>query len=416
MNPMTRAIIPLAVLLALATAVRAVEEPPAMAAVWRHRPGNSQPHEITLHLNGRINDPAGQDCWTLTGRTLELRWPNSKAPGGFWVDTCTVSDDGETYSGVNQQDMPIVGWKVNHPAEATLSADDARAQMKQRPADPATVRYIREQIEVLAGTVRPAAPPPAAKTRAPIGGGANVARPAPAANAPQNASRPKPPIYAAPLRLRRQAAENLAAMGPAASDAVFKLGEVAHNDRDPLLRRKAMEALGELGVSAGIYAIGEALLQARDPELAKAAANALVNLLPAAAHRLTLIDAIFLLQVHDLGNRRVALAIESAWAVKGLNREGVANEVNKRLLAKQRDKDYFANEDAKRRARGLPTADEMLAGARERRANMFRGPAEPSSSGGSNASGGSRGPSDADIERERQRKWQEDRDRMRRTE
>src|SRR5205807_4448598 len=71
--------------------------------------------------------------WTLTGNTLVLRWASPQAPGGFWIDTCTVSDDGQTYSGVNQRNLPIAGWKVNPPVAAKeLSAEDAAELIRAR--------------------------------------------------------------------------------------------------------------------------------------------------------------------------------------------------------------------------------------------------------------------------------------------
>ena len=416
-NPLTliRAIVSLTVLLASPQA-RAGDEAPPGGAVWRHRPGNSQPGELRFYPNGKINNPAGRDTWTFTGRTLEMRWANPQAPGGFWIDTCTLADDAETYTGTNQQNMPIVGWRVNRPAEATLSPDDPRAQMKQRPRDPATLLYVRQQIDVLAQTVRPPPPSPAAKRRMPIGGGANPVRVEPAPNITKNASPPKPAVYAATPEQRRQAAANLTAMGPAAVDAYHKLVEVAADPRYPPLQLKSIEALGELGISAGIYPIGRTILLTNNPELARAAADALINLLPTACHRLTLDDAIFLLHVHGVDNPRIALAIEAAWAAKGYTAQSVAAEVEKRRLQAQRDKDYFAAEDARLRALGIPTLteEEMLARSRERRANMFRGPPQPSPFGGGEVTGSGR--SQEEIERERQRKWQEDRDRMRRTE
>ena len=82
-----------------------------VATVWLHKPGNGEPGVMTLLPNGKINDPNGQASWTLTGRTLVLRWPEPRLTGGFWIDTCTLSDDGKTYLGANQKNMPIVGWK-----------------------------------------------------------------------------------------------------------------------------------------------------------------------------------------------------------------------------------------------------------------------------------------------------------------
>ena len=47
-----------------------------------------------------------------SGGTLVLTWPNPRAPGGAYVDTCKVSADGRTYNGSNQQRAPIAGWHV----------------------------------------------------------------------------------------------------------------------------------------------------------------------------------------------------------------------------------------------------------------------------------------------------------------
>ncbi len=299
-----------------------------VAGTWRHRPGNSASSENTLYPSGKINDPNGPNTWTIRGKTLVLFWASPQAPGGFWIDTCTVSDDGETYSGANQHNVPIVGWKVTRPVSAANRAGANHAEMKQRPNDPLTVRYVEQQIGVLVGT--------------------------------------------GPLDGRRQAAENLAALGPAASGTILRLSEVALSDPDTSLRRKAIEALGELGLPQGIIAAGLAFLQTQDPEIGKAAANALVNLLPALGKHLTMEEAFFLLQVHDSGNKRVALAVESVMDIKGL--VTAAKEIEKRRLQKERDAAYWAKEDAKRRLAGKPTREELLLGARARRDEMFRGP------------------------------------------
>jgi uncharacterized caspase-like protein len=83
-----------------------------IVGVWRHKPGNSRPGEMTLHANGKINNPRGNDTWTFDGTTLVLRWANKQAPGGFWIDTCNVSPNGKTYRGANQKGLVITGEKV----------------------------------------------------------------------------------------------------------------------------------------------------------------------------------------------------------------------------------------------------------------------------------------------------------------
>ncbi|HEV8070461.1 MAG TPA: hypothetical protein VGP76_22290 [Planctomycetaceae bacterium] len=83
--------------------------------VWAHSPGAFfvMIREITLLPNGKIDDPAGGNSWTLNGKTLVLRWADPRAPGGFWVDACTVrrGPKGQrfNYSGVNQQKLKIAG-------------------------------------------------------------------------------------------------------------------------------------------------------------------------------------------------------------------------------------------------------------------------------------------------------------------
>ncbi|MCE9566141.1 MAG: hypothetical protein K8U57_29315 [Planctomycetes bacterium] len=94
------------VLLSLASETWAQDDAKVVAK-WKHLDG-----VITLYSNGKINDPAGNHTWTLTNRSLVLRWKDAKAPGGFWVDTVTISPDGQTYKGTNQLNRPISGTLV----------------------------------------------------------------------------------------------------------------------------------------------------------------------------------------------------------------------------------------------------------------------------------------------------------------
>lgn len=85
---------------------------PQLDSTWRHSIENGPSAEIALYSNGRINSPEGPDTWRLTGTTLIIRWQNSDAPGGEWVDTCEVSAHGGTYSGTNQRGTRISGARV----------------------------------------------------------------------------------------------------------------------------------------------------------------------------------------------------------------------------------------------------------------------------------------------------------------
>jgi hypothetical protein len=97
-------------------------------ARWKQEPGSIT---VTLYSNGRINDPAGPHIWALATERVDLsksaanpfaanlnqfwlgqltlRWKDAKAPGGYWVDTCTVNFDGLSYEGKNQNGTRISG-------------------------------------------------------------------------------------------------------------------------------------------------------------------------------------------------------------------------------------------------------------------------------------------------------------------
>ena len=88
--------------------------------VWVHVPGDElESREITLLPDGKIDDPAGKNSWALKEKTLVLRWVDRRAPGGSWVDTCTLNWGPKRerlhYSGVNQRKVKIYGRKGNLP-------------------------------------------------------------------------------------------------------------------------------------------------------------------------------------------------------------------------------------------------------------------------------------------------------------
>lgn len=85
---------------------------PSIISIWQHRVGDGPPVQHRFFANGRINNVSGTATWTINGRILVMRWPNPDAPGGAWVDTCTLSGDGLTYTGRNQNDLVIHGNKI----------------------------------------------------------------------------------------------------------------------------------------------------------------------------------------------------------------------------------------------------------------------------------------------------------------
>ena len=59
-----------------------------VAGVWTYMPELVEySREITLLPDGKIDDPAGRNTWTLKGTTLVLRWCDSR---GSSIYTCTL--------------------------------------------------------------------------------------------------------------------------------------------------------------------------------------------------------------------------------------------------------------------------------------------------------------------------------------
>lgn len=74
---------------------------------WSLILANSKLVPIRFFRNGHLNSPSGCELWRLDGRQLTLKWPNDKAPGGFWVDKMTASPDGRFFEGKNQNGMSV---------------------------------------------------------------------------------------------------------------------------------------------------------------------------------------------------------------------------------------------------------------------------------------------------------------------
>jgi len=86
--------------------------PMRVVGVWDHQATPGPRVRLRLLANGRINEATSPSTWTLQGTTLILRWPNKAAPGGVWIDTCTVAGDGKSYAGRNQVNAQVRGTRV----------------------------------------------------------------------------------------------------------------------------------------------------------------------------------------------------------------------------------------------------------------------------------------------------------------
>jgi hypothetical protein len=76
---------------------------------WMHNPGGRSPRPIRFLPSGEINQPGSRSTWSLKGSSLTMRWSSSNAPGGVWIDRCTLSRDGRSYAGTNQDGLPVLG-------------------------------------------------------------------------------------------------------------------------------------------------------------------------------------------------------------------------------------------------------------------------------------------------------------------
>ena len=104
--------------------VALADNKPTVVAVWEHRvmDRDATPSRMTLYSNHKINDPDSKDVWSRSGNTLILAWPNPSAPGGKWVDRCTLSSDGKSYTGRNQVGSKLTGKLVSAVADLKSKA------------------------------------------------------------------------------------------------------------------------------------------------------------------------------------------------------------------------------------------------------------------------------------------------------
>jgi hypothetical protein len=246
-----------------------------------------------------------------------------------------------------QKDQPKEETRPATPSTDESSATSNRpgAENNDQPPAKETDQYIKEQIRALKSGQRPVAAADAAKKQPAPKGKKRAKTPKGAPFESLVAQGKTPPVVRMQpngepdrdFELRRQAADNLKALGPKAVAAAPELANAAINDKDGGVRRKAIEALGEIGMpnatgvsgpyNQAINALGFTLFRSGNSEWAKAAEVSLLKLLPFVGKSLTIDNAMLLLLVHELGNKRVAPAIESAWAARGFTKEFLTDRI-----------------------------------------------------------------------------------------
>lgn len=78
---------------------------------WTHVVNEQDTYHIFLEVSGEISGTAGESYWQLVGRKLIMKWLDPQAPNGAWVDEVTLSPNGKTYYGKNQNGTVIRGTK-----------------------------------------------------------------------------------------------------------------------------------------------------------------------------------------------------------------------------------------------------------------------------------------------------------------
>jgi hypothetical protein len=88
--------------------------PPRIISRWVHIVNRRDRMQFNFASDGRIvmRDGNAPSTWEINGRTLTLRHPDRRAPGGAWVDKCQISADGKSYRGRNQDKAEIQGTRL----------------------------------------------------------------------------------------------------------------------------------------------------------------------------------------------------------------------------------------------------------------------------------------------------------------
>jgi hypothetical protein len=76
---------------------------------WRHQFAGQAPFTITLYSSGTLNDLAGRKRWSYASHMLFLDLDSRQVPGGYATETCFVSSDGLSYTGVHRNGVKFTG-------------------------------------------------------------------------------------------------------------------------------------------------------------------------------------------------------------------------------------------------------------------------------------------------------------------
>ena len=89
--------------------------------VWEHRVGRGAANQLVLKPDGAVEQqqrrgnrpaPAEAPTWTREPGGFTIRWPDSGAPGGFWLDRCRLNRTKTAYVGENQKGQKLEGVRI----------------------------------------------------------------------------------------------------------------------------------------------------------------------------------------------------------------------------------------------------------------------------------------------------------------
>jgi arabinan endo-1,5-alpha-L-arabinosidase len=116
--------------------LRAKELQESLPGIWEHSVAFGKSDRLRFLPGGRME--GGNASWNLQGTKLTLRFPDRRAPGGTWVNHCTLSDDGGWYVcryGVGDG-VIIRGRKVTDDGSEPRSSDREAPEKRKKRLKP----------------------------------------------------------------------------------------------------------------------------------------------------------------------------------------------------------------------------------------------------------------------------------------
>ena len=69
--------------------------------------------KLTLYADFTGQSPETQRKWAFNKDGIVMRFPSPKAPGGFYVETCTFDDSGQSFVTKNQDGASYRGTRID---------------------------------------------------------------------------------------------------------------------------------------------------------------------------------------------------------------------------------------------------------------------------------------------------------------